>query len=141
MDRKMTKELIISLPNGGSLRCGEGEHHVWGGYVSICDSSGIDLLYWDKAEFEEDAESVIGAIFAAALQPIDTLKSRTNNSTTSEVETSDNQVIKIEISVRVSENTNLRQLKQQVADALRTISNPLRTDQGITVVSDVKITI
>lgn len=99
------------------------------------------MLYWDVAEFEEDGESVIGAIFSFALKPIDTLKSRTNNMTTSEVETSDNQVVKIEVSVRVSENTNLRQLKQQVADALRTISNPLRTDQGITVVSDVKITI
>jgi hypothetical protein len=81
MDRKMAKELIIPLPNGGSLRCGQGEDHVWGGYVSICDSSGTDLLYWDKAEFEEDAESVIGAIFVAALQPIDTLKNRTNKKT------------------------------------------------------------
>lgn len=68
-------ELIIPLPNGGSLRCGEGEESQWGGYVRICDPKGNEILYWDKAEWEEDGESVIGAAFVASLKSIEELTS------------------------------------------------------------------
>ena len=61
------KELIIPLPNGKTLRCGPGEKHQYGGYLRICDKQGKELLYWDVNEWEEDGESVIGAVFAAAL--------------------------------------------------------------------------
>jgi hypothetical protein len=53
--------------------------------------------------------------------------------------TDDNQNIRIEVCVSVAKNTNLQQLKQKVADAIRTISNPVRTDPGILVLSNVKI--
>jgi hypothetical protein len=66
-------ELIIPLPNGGSLRCGEGESSLWGGYVSICDSQGNEILYWEASEWEENGEAVMGAIFAASLKPIEVL--------------------------------------------------------------------
>lgn len=63
-------ELVIPLPNGGSLRCGEGELNTWGGYIRLCDAGENEILYWDVAEWEEDGESVIGAVFAAALKPL-----------------------------------------------------------------------
>lgn len=59
-------EIIIPLENGGSLRCGSGEFHLWGGYVRICDDEGNEMVYWDSQEFEEDAECVLGAVFAYA---------------------------------------------------------------------------
>jgi hypothetical protein len=68
-------ELIMPLPNGGSLRCGEGESSMWGGYIRICDAQGNEILYWDRAEWEEDGESVMGAAFAASLKSIEELTS------------------------------------------------------------------
>jgi hypothetical protein len=65
--RPKRRELIVPLPNGGTLRCGEGTEYVWGGYLRICDPRGRELYYWDVAEWEESGESVIGAVFGAAL--------------------------------------------------------------------------
>jgi hypothetical protein len=59
------KEIKIPL-NGGTLRCGEGTKHEYGGYVRLCNSKGTELLYWSADEIGDDPESVIGAIFAAA---------------------------------------------------------------------------
>ena len=59
-------EQIIPLPNGRTLRCGPGEAHQWGGYVRVCDIDGNEIAYWDKQEWAEDPECVMGAIFAAA---------------------------------------------------------------------------
>lgn len=69
-------ELIIPLPNGGSLRCGAGEEYAYGGYLRICDYFGNEILYWDVAEWEAEGEgeSVIGAVFAASLKSLDELK-------------------------------------------------------------------
>lgn len=68
-------ELIIPLPNGGSLRCGEGETYEYGGYLRICDDQGNEILYWDVAEWETEGEgeSVIGAAFSAACKPLEEL--------------------------------------------------------------------
>jgi len=69
---KAKNELIIPLPNGGTIRCGKGERYQWGGYLRICDKRGRELLYWDSTEWETEGEgeSVIGAAFAAALKPV-----------------------------------------------------------------------
>lgn len=72
------EEKLIPLPNGGSLRCGPGKEHQWGGYVRICDENGKEIVYWDVAEWEEDSESVMGAIFSAAMTPLDELKASLN---------------------------------------------------------------
>lgn len=71
-------ELVIPLPNGGSLRCGEGEDYQYGGYLRICDAQHNEILYWDVAEWEAEGEgeSVIGAVFSAACQPIEELVKR-----------------------------------------------------------------
>ena len=63
-------EIVIPLENGGSLRCGEGEDYQWGGYLRICDAEGNEVVFWDVNEIEEDAESVIGAVFAYSQPPI-----------------------------------------------------------------------
>lgn len=65
--RKKPEEQIIPLPNGHTLRCGEGDEYQWGGYVRICDKRGREKVYWHHDEWENDGECVMGAIFAAAL--------------------------------------------------------------------------
>lgn len=60
-------ELEIKLANGGTLRCGPGEDHEWGGYVRICDPDGNEILYWSADEYDESA---IGAAFAASVKSI-----------------------------------------------------------------------
>jgi hypothetical protein len=72
----MEKELIIPLPNGGTLRCGPGEDNEWGGYLRICDKDGIEIVYWDKQEWQDEGEEVIGAVFACALLPIKDMLSK-----------------------------------------------------------------
>lgn len=66
-------ELIVPLVNGGSLRCGEGDTYEYGSYLRICDPDGNEILYWDVEEWsssEDQGEHVIGAVFAAASQPL-----------------------------------------------------------------------
>jgi hypothetical protein len=74
-DTRLVDEIKIPLPNGGTLRCGPGEDHQWGGYLRICDPDGNEILYWDTAEWETEGEgeSVIGAIFNASTKPIEEL--------------------------------------------------------------------
>lgn len=71
-------DIIIPLPTGCSLRCGEGQFHEWGGQISICDNDGNEIVMWTAAEVEEDAENVLGAMFAMALIPQDKLLRRLN---------------------------------------------------------------
>jgi len=78
--RDTSLEIVIPLPNGGSLRCGPGENHEHGGYIRICDADGIEIIYWDKAEWSETPELVIGAVFASALTSIDELLAQTGRS-------------------------------------------------------------
>lgn len=70
MDREQDREITIPLPNGCTLRCGEGDTYEWGGYVRIVSPIGDELLYWDANEWEEESESVMGAIFGAAITPL-----------------------------------------------------------------------
>lgn len=70
------KEIKIPLANGCTLRCGPGAQTEWGGNVRICDPRGREILYWSAGEFEEDAESCIGAIFAASQASLEELKNR-----------------------------------------------------------------
>ena len=56
-------EIIIPLENGGSLRCCAGDYYMWGGSARICDAEGNEIIMWDCTEFEDDAESVLGAMF------------------------------------------------------------------------------
>lgn len=78
--RGTSLEIVIPLPNGGSLRCGPGENHEHGAYIRICDADGIEIIYWDKAEWSETPELVIGAVFASALTSIDELLAQTGRS-------------------------------------------------------------
>jgi hypothetical protein len=73
-------EIVIPLPTGGSLRCGPGENHQHGGYIRICDPDGIEIIYWDNAEWSETPELVMGAVFTSALTPIDELLVQTGRS-------------------------------------------------------------
>ena len=68
------KEIVIPLPNRGTLRCGPGHTNRYGGYLRICDHRGRELLRWTSPEWEEDGEKVIGTIFAAASRPLGELK-------------------------------------------------------------------
>lgn len=61
-----SEELIIRLVNGKSIRVGPGEAYKWGSYVRVCSRAGKEIAYWDKKEWEEDPESVMGAIFGCA---------------------------------------------------------------------------
>lgn len=67
MNEQERKELIINLPNGNTLRCGQGTEHEWGGDVKLCDPNGNELMYWDSDEWRDDPELVMGAIFVAAV--------------------------------------------------------------------------
>tara|TARA_Y100000310_G_scaffold345019_1_gene461220 strand:+ start:7229 stop:7720 length:492 start_codon:yes stop_codon:yes gene_type:complete len=74
----LAEELIIPLINGGTLRCGKGTASQWGDYVRLCDEDGIEIVYWSYREWEDEGESVMGAIFSSALSPIEITKSQLN---------------------------------------------------------------
>ena len=63
-------EIIIRLSNGGTLRCGKGEEYEHGGYLSVCDKNGDEIVRWESTEWAEDPEGVIGAVFGLANKPI-----------------------------------------------------------------------
>lgn len=65
--------LIIPLPNGGTLRCDEGEEYAYGSAVRICDQKGNEILMWTAEEWRDDPEQVMGAIFMASLDSIQEL--------------------------------------------------------------------
>lgn len=46
--------------------------------------------------------------------------------------------VRIIINVTVTEDTNLTELRQRIADKMRELSNPLREDEGILVVNGVR---
>jgi len=68
MPKTMKNEIEIPLPWGGTLRCGEGDSHQHGGYVRVCDAKGKEVVYWDKQEWADEPESVMGAMFRAAMK-------------------------------------------------------------------------
>jgi hypothetical protein len=61
-------ETTLVLDNGVRIVSG-GDRHLAGADVHVYDAEGNSLGYWDCAEWEEDAEQVMGAILrCAALQ-------------------------------------------------------------------------
>lgn len=64
-----SEELRIHLPNGGYLCCSGGDEYRWGSQVTIRDAAGQELVTWTTTEWQEEPESVMGAIFAAACAP------------------------------------------------------------------------
>jgi hypothetical protein len=66
-------ELEIPLANGCRLCCGEGEDYRYGGYLRIIDKDNNEVLFWESTEWQEDPESVMGAVFSAALTPFEEL--------------------------------------------------------------------
>ena len=65
------REIIIPLAGGHTLRCGPGVKSIWGGYLCVSDPTGSPIQYWDSQEWGstgEEAEEVIGAIFAMAVE-------------------------------------------------------------------------
>ena len=58
-------EIIVHLANGNTIRS-EGDDHLAGAYVRICDPNGTELFYWDKLEWAESPEEVMGAILISA---------------------------------------------------------------------------
>lgn len=61
-------EIVVQLANGCSLRSADGER-LAGGYVRLVDPNGVELQYWDNAEWERDPILVMGAILCAAAAP------------------------------------------------------------------------
>lgn len=58
-------ELHIRLENGATIITG-GEEHAFGAYVTVLAPNGEERAHWDKREWAEDPECVMGAILAAA---------------------------------------------------------------------------
>jgi len=71
-------EIAIPLPNGGTLRCGPGYEHEYGGHIRICDSKGNEIMFWESTEWATDDEGVIGAAFSLSLK---SMKELTENMT------------------------------------------------------------
>lgn len=61
-------EIVVQLANGCSLRSAD-DKRLAGGYVRLVDPNGVELQYWDKAEWERDPVLVMGAILCAAAAP------------------------------------------------------------------------
>ena len=59
-----TGELVVPLCNGLTIRSG-GDKHEAGAYVRICDEDK-EIHYWDKQEWQDAPEEVMGAILMAA---------------------------------------------------------------------------
>ena len=58
------EETILTLANGYTLATA-GEEYQRGAYVCIRSAEGEELLYWDKQEWCEAPEEVMGAILGA----------------------------------------------------------------------------
>ena len=58
-------EVVVQLVDGWSLRSSSGTL-MSGDYVRLCDTAGVEVLYWDRTEWMEDPELVMGAILNTA---------------------------------------------------------------------------
>ncbi|SRR5579884_2494765 len=59
---------ILTLPGGVTLRSA-GEEYELGAYVRFCDAHGKEIVYWDKQEWADEPELVMGAILAMLRDP------------------------------------------------------------------------
>jgi hypothetical protein len=57
-------ETVIVLGSGVSIRC--PAHPAPCEYVMVCDAEGIEVAYWDAAEWAEAPVEVMGAFLGAA---------------------------------------------------------------------------
>ncbi len=62
------EQVIGTLPNGFTLRSG-GKECELGAYVRFCDKRGGEVVYWDKQEWADEPEEVMGAILAILKDP------------------------------------------------------------------------
>ena len=61
-------EKPIRLVSGNTIYVESAEANASGtSYVRVCDQGGGEIGYWDSAEWQEDPQGVMGAIFGAAL--------------------------------------------------------------------------
>ena len=58
-------ELMITLPNGNTLRCGMVNGN-YGGFVRIVDKNDQELAYWSAANWEENPQETMRDIFGWA---------------------------------------------------------------------------
>lgn len=68
MKKSNKEEVILTFPQGYTLRSG-GEEYELGAYVRFCTKQGAEIVYWDKQEWVESAEEVMGAILAILQDP------------------------------------------------------------------------
>lgn len=63
------EEAVIYIGNGSTLRTNAGavgEPTFGGHYVRVVGSDGEEIGFWDHAEWRDDPQVVMGAIFGAA---------------------------------------------------------------------------
>ena len=58
-------ELMITLPNGNTLRCGMVNGN-YGGFVRIVDKNDQELAYWSAVNWEENPQETMRDIFGWA---------------------------------------------------------------------------
>lgn len=69
-------DIELPLPNGGTLVCSPGKAHEHGAALTVNDEYGHALLHWTAPEWQAEPESVIGAVFGAAIKPLKDLKDK-----------------------------------------------------------------
>ena len=60
-------EASVTLPNGFSMRT--AAYPADAVYVRVCAPDGVEIAYFDEAEFARDAETVLGALVAHLDRP------------------------------------------------------------------------
>ena len=66
----------LRLADGKFLRIEAGEDYRYGGSIHIDDSAGNEIVMWDKQEWIDEPESVVGAMGASAATPTQELLSQ-----------------------------------------------------------------
>lgn len=61
-------EVVIRTENGMQLRA-DGEDETGTSYVRVCDANGEEIAYWNRDEWQEEPEFVMGAIIGALVAP------------------------------------------------------------------------
>lgn len=61
-------DIVITLANGNKIKCGPGNVYQHGGSLSVIRGSDNSEFHWEAAEWQEDPELVIGAVFRAAIE-------------------------------------------------------------------------
>jgi len=64
----------IPLKNGDTIICGNGKTYEHGGYLSLIDNKGKEILYYDIQEWIDEPESVIGAFMNTCSMPKNSYK-------------------------------------------------------------------